>query len=196
MKITNFRDDTILRYEVSDGRERIERYPDHVDLTAGGFADSAGTHYARLKLSHPFPVGRGIVMRMVVTLPPNFYDVRKASFKLMTCGTGEPYQRMGVWIASDGFPRLQVERKGQLLRTLWTGTQRLPVGRNLVRLLAIPSAVEGQALLRLSVNGTPWGESRAPNIPDQINRVVFGIDGAADQDGEPMSLSIAEVEVR
>lgn len=199
MKVTNFLTEGLLEYQVSDPREQIERYPDHVAFAAGGFA--ATTHYARAKLSYVYPVGRVIVMRARVALPVNFYEAHRASFKLMTFGTEAPYQRAGLWIDSGGYPRLQAEIKGQLLRTLWKGTRRLTTGISLIRLLVVPSAIEGQALTRLSVNGVKWGESTAPNMLDpdhtQVNRFVWGIDGAADQDeGSRLMLSISELELR
>lgn len=201
MKITNFLADTKLQYQVSDSREKIERFPDHVTFRAGGFKDSAGTHYARAKLSYAFPTERRIILRTVIELPSNFYEIHKASLKLIAAGTESPYQRTGLWIDSDGYPRLQAEIKGQLLRKLWQGTKKLPTGRCLVRLLIIPSAIEGQGIVRLSVNSVKWGESRAPNMLDkshaQINRIVWGIDGAADQDsGDPLSLTIWRIEIR
>lgn len=192
-----------MQYEISDPREKIERFVDHVFFRAGGFVDDAkiGTHYSRTKLSHVFPVGQPIIIRIRLELPDNFYENHRASFKLATIGTKEPYQRALLWIDSRGYPRLQTEKKDSLLRTLWTSTRRLPTGKSLVRLLAIPSAIEGQGLLRLSVNGVKWGETKAPNLLDpshtQIDRIVIGVDGAADADfGNPISLTIWEIEIK
>lgn len=198
MKITNFRDDKILSYEKTEDREVLERGVDRLHLAVGGFDDLRGTHYSRAKLKFDFAAGQPIILRTVFDFPLDFYQRHEASLKLMTVGTESPYQRLGLWLADDGFPRLQVEYKGRPLKTMWTGTKRIPTGRTLVRLLLVPSAWPS-GLMRVSVNGERWGETRGANIDAatlKVNRAVFGMDGAAGQDTKQLSLDILEIEVR
>lgn len=200
MIVTNFLKDTRLVYETSDPAELLERFVDCLRLEVGGFADRAGTHYSRAKLKYVFPVERQIVLRVTVELPDNFYRMQSASFKFMTLGTEQPYQRMGLWIDSDGLPRLQAELKGSPLRTLWRGDRQIPTGRNVIRVLALPSTKDGYGLLRLTVNGVRWAETRAANLFHYlpVNRVVIGFDGAADQDapGKRPSMVIREINIQ
>jgi hypothetical protein len=201
--IFNFKYDLSLLYQVSDIREVVKRFDDHAHLEVGGFVDSAGTHYARMKDDQQYILqGERFVIRAVIDLPIDFYSRQTASLKLLTCGNELPYQRMGLWIASDHLPRLQAERKGLSLKPLWKGDTVLPVGCHEYALEIIPSSVNGKALTRLHVDGIIWGESTVCNfIPGLsassyiVNRIVFGMDGAAAQDDMRISLDFLSVSV-
>jgi len=200
-EIFNFKYDLSLLYQVSDTREMVKRFDDHVHFEVGGFVDSTGTHYARMKDDQQYILqGEHFVLRAVIDLPIDFYSRQTASLKLITCGNEIPYQRMGLWIDASHMPRLQAERKGLSLKSLWKGDTVLPIGCHEYALEIIPSVINGKALTRLYVDGDLWGESTACNfIPGLsqsayiVNRIVFGMDGAAAQDDMRISLDFLSV---
>ena len=199
--ITDFLRDTRLDYQVSDKREYLTRFDDHAHLEVGGFSDSAGTHFSRLKDSTQLiQVGERFIISAEIELPVDFYDRQESSLKLVTVGQENPYRRMGLWIDSAGYPRLQAETKGSSLKLLWQGTQKLPTGRSEIKVEFIPSPTDGDALTRLYLNGTICAESTKGNFIAGgsgyvVNRLVWGMDGAAGQDTKRMALDFYSVGV-
>jgi hypothetical protein len=199
--VTDFLRDKLLEYQVSDPREYLTRLDDHCHLEAGGFADKVGTHFTRVKDSRQYiQVGEHFIVTAEIDLPADFYTKQYSSLKLVTVGSENPYRRMGLWIDSAGLPRLQAETKGKSLKVLWKGSQKIPTGFSVIKVEFIPSPVDGQALTRLYVNGTVWGESTKGNFISGgtgylVNRIVWGFDGAAGQDLSRIAMDIYEVGV-
>jgi hypothetical protein len=199
--VTDFLRDQLLEYQVSDPREYLTRFDDHAHLEVGSFADKVGTHFARVKDSRQYiQVGEHFIVTAEIDLPADFYAKQYSSLKLITCGSESLYRRMGLWIDSAGLPRLQAETKGKSLKVLWKGIQKLPTGRSEIKLEFIPSPVDGEALTRLYVNGTVWGESTKGNFISGgtgylVNRIVWGFDGAAGQDLSRIAMDIYSVGV-
>jgi hypothetical protein len=195
--ITDFLNDEILAYQVSDERELIWRYADRVYIEAGGFVDTAGTHYARLKAEVSIPAGVKFWQTATIELPADFYEQQTASLKVITAGDSVgTYRRIGLWIDQACLPRLQSETKGASdpLITLWQGKTSLPLGRHDYAVEIVPSSVDGVALLRLYVDGVVWGESTKANYnAAEVNRLVWGVDGAASQDTKQLSLTLWKV---
>lgn len=186
--VTNFLEDNpLIRYEVSDARELIDRQVNSVTFYAGGFQDTTGSHYSRMKSEVALNVGEKHWLTADIEIPADFYTRHQASMKVMTFGTATPYKKIGLWIDSAGFPRLQFEDSG--LKLLWQGTEKLPVGRHFFAIECLPSPTDGIALTRLYMDGTILGESTLANFNGTVlDRLVWGIDGAANQDTNQISL--------
>jgi hypothetical protein len=199
--VTDFLRDQRLVYRVSDPREYLTRFDDRCHIEVGGFNDTVGTHFSRLKDEGQYiQVGEHFFVTAEIDLPLDFYAKQYSSLKLITCGSESIYRRMGLWIDSAGLPRLQAETKGKLLKVLWKGTKRIPVGYNVIKVEFIPSPVDGQALTRLYLNGTIWAESTKGNFIAGgtgylVNRIVWGFDGAAGQDLSRIAMDIYSVGV-
>lgn len=191
--IKRFLDMPEVRGELSDPREAVDLYYDRVVLAVGGF--TASSHFARLKDEVKISTGTHFWMTATIELPQDFYSRNQASFKMITCGDSiGTYRRIGLWIDSSQFPRLQSEVKGSGLKVLWRGAEKLPVGKHYYAVEFIPSSISVKALLRLYVDGKIWGESNVANYAGaEINRLVWGFDGAADQDTKKMSMTVWQV---
>lgn len=179
-----------LQFQVSDGRESIEKFEDHCVLTAGGFSGTV-THYSRIKASLIIPLETRFFQTARIELPEDFYERQHKSLKVMTAGDSSSlYRRAGWWIGDDGRPRIQSEVTGQPIRTLWQGDTRVPTGKHdyCVEYVASPS---NSGLIRLYVDGSVWGEYTGSNYEGkEINRLVAGIDGAAGQNDLSISMKI------
>jgi hypothetical protein len=197
--ITDFLRDQLLEYQVSDPREYLTRFDDRCHIEVGGFSDTVGSHFSRLKDEGQYiQVGEHFIVTAEIDLPLDFYTKQYSSLKLVTVGSENPYRRMGLWIDSAGLPRLQAETKGSLLKVLWKGSKKIPTGFSVIKVEFIPSPVDGQALTRLYVNDVIWGESTKGNFIAGgtgylVNRIVFGFDGAAGQDTDRIAMDIYAV---
>lgn len=207
-----------LTFEVNDpAYEKIITNSDSWVLTAGGKNDS--THYARIK--YKLPEQAGLVLtefyaKITFILPSDFYAQQRAGFRLLntdnisaklstnglTVGALDANElRYGVYLwNSDKRLHLRCEHETKSSLELWRSPTSLPVGEHTIELYGDISKV-APYYLRIDGKIVASGVSALcplDTAPSErvITRMVGGIDGAADQDTTPLTLSVSLFEIR
>jgi hypothetical protein len=188
---------------------------DRLECTAGGY--TASTHYARAKRKLPetddVAIRGAFTMTVVFDLPADFYS-RSVSYlrfmntdnypaKMKSTGATVGALSADEWRVgflmynSDRLPRLQSDHEGRSKITLWTGASPLPVGRTTVTVKFNPSQT-ATGSYEVWMNGVQvGGANNVQTVPSTLDpsevvvtRVVGGIDGAAQQVGQPITVSL------
>lgn len=184
------RTDARYSFTTQDSNDTLTFFPDHVICSVRG--DSVGSsNYARLKRKgssgskYPFAIGTGedFAVTWQSEFSANFYSAKKTGFRVF--GLWNPVQdwRLGLWIDSDNYPRLQIEKNGSLEKPpLWQGAVRLPLDRRTYRLRVLLSATSG--IVELWQDNALIGGFYGRTVPTGMlspvcNELTFGIDGAA-----------------
>ena len=201
-----------LKLETSGTAEKVTPMADGWLTQAGGV--DASTHYARLK--YKLPENDGVALtyfytRAVVNFPPDFYSQHKAGFRILstdnypTTLNGAPIGavnanelRVSVYMNSDQKLRILVNHETVSVTTLYTAPSILPTGDHTFELAGdlansapwyfkVDGVVVASGVARLSPDTT--------TVPERVaTRIVAGIDGAASQDLNPMSLTVKSLE--
>jgi hypothetical protein len=180
---------------------------------AGG--EVANTHYARIRYKLPEQAGkvlRTFYMRAVIVLPPDFYTQQQAGFRLLTTDNfattlnGEQVGssnltelRAGIHIYNDHSLRILATHENVAGEEFYRSSTPLPVGEHIFELYGSVSEVApwyfkvdrrvvGSGVARLSPDSVPAGERI-------VTRLSVGIDGAADQDDNPMRVLVKSFEI-
>ena len=199
--------------ETSGSMEKVMALSDSWICEAGGY--EAVTHYARFKYKAPEQAGIVLTtfyMKLVVVLPTDFYTQQKAGFRLMntdnytTTLNGSPVgasdaneSRTSVFINSNHSLRVIVDHETTSNKILYISQAPLAVGQHTLELfgslntvapwyLRVDGVVVASGTEMLSMGDTAPSERVA-------TRFVAGIDGAADQDFNLMSVQVKSFEV-
>ncbi len=197
-----------LTMEISGTTESITVENGMWSVTAGGVL--ASTHYARLKYKVPEKEGFApttFYMRSVVVLPEDFYTKQTSYFRIMNTdnysttvngvhfGAADSDElRTGVYFYSDHTMRIRSEHENNGKVEYYKG--QLPVGEHVLELYG---DVANVAPWWFKVDGVVVASGNARLSPDSvpveervITRLVTGIDGAADQTTNAMTLQVKE----
>ncbi len=206
-------DSTGLIFEKSGTVEKITTTADGWMMQAGG--DVASTHYARIK--YKLPEAAGVVFtnfyaKAVIVLPADFYNQQKAGFRILntdnypttlngaSVGAANANElRVSVYMNSDQKIRVLVDHETGVKQTLYTAPAILPTGEHTFELAGdvanvapwyfkIDGIVVASGTQRLSTDDMASTER-------VITRIVAGIDGAADQDANAMTLLVKSLEI-
>jgi hypothetical protein len=200
-------------FEESGSLETISGTSDGWWCQAGG--DVAATHYARIKYKLPEQAGKVLTtfyMRAVIVLPSGFYSQQKAGFRLLNTDNfattlyGEQVGasnfaelRTGVYIYSDHSLRIVASHEKVSGEEFYRSSTRLPVGEHIFELYGSVSEV---APWYFKVDGMIVGSGIARLSPDSVpvserivTRLSVGIDGASEQDDNPMRVLVKSFEI-
>lgn len=206
-----FNDTSDWSFETSGAVEKISKVDMGYIFEAGG--DVASSHYSRVKYKLPERFGNvltGFYFKVGIELPVDFYQKQKASFRIINTdnytttlngksvgSSNENELRTAVYIGTN--QKLQVIANYETVErnVLWESDEPLSVGKHIIEFygnvaLDLPweLKVDGIKLVggvgKLSPNSVPVDER-------VITRFVAGIDGAASQDNNSMSLLITDL---
>lgn len=213
-KLLNITDYAEWSFETSGAVESITTLADGWMMQAGG--EEAYTHYARVK--YKLPERSGVVFtyfyaKAVIVLPDDFYTQQKSGLRILntdnyqTTLNGVPVGALGadelrvsVYIMnSDHKLRVFVDHQNGIQLKLYEAPDILPTGEHTFEL---SGDVANAAPWYLRVDGVTVASGiqrlSTDDIADServITRIVAGIDGAANQDLNPMSVIVKSVEI-
>ena len=206
-------DSAAWTFQTSGSVESITATSDGWVCKAGG--NVAGTHYARIRYMLPEKAGKVLTtfyMKAVIVLPPDFYTQKKSGFRLLgtdnfgttlngvkvgAASSGE--LRTAVYFYSDHYLRIVAEHEDVGKKVFYKSSALLPVGEHTFEFYGslsevapwyfkLDGAVVASGVERLSPDSVPVKERVA-------TRLYVGIDGAPDQDQNPMSVLVKSFEV-
>jgi len=186
--------------QVSDPLEEATIGATSAHVEAGGFTDTTGTHYARIRYPLPENEGRPTehawCQSTVLDLPTDFWDGHEAYVRLVgtdnfTVASGPDEFRVGLAIFSDGTLNLVADHQNQGSIVLWSGPGSLliPGQANTLSYTYEPGRA-GDGSWSVTINGVVVGSaSGVTTVPASVpvgeevaSRVYAGIDGASGQD--------------
>lgn len=209
------------RLQAADqSREFVTVRDDHVECTAGGFADDVGTHFARIRrdldLVEGFTAQGPMAIASDFELPSDFYDRQDAYMRILTLdnyrfpmyrsettpgANDDDEWRVGFLLYSDQRFRLVSDHQNNGHITLWTADQQLPTGRHTVRVEFTPSqTTDGSWSLYIDnqLVGSATGVQTVPSTlePNEVAVTSIGgcIDGAASQDRQSVTMRVYSIE--
>jgi hypothetical protein len=209
-KVFDTSNTTGLSIETAGSGESIVVVDNAWYMTVGGYPSS--THYARLR--YKLPERDGIIlttfyMRVVIVLPPDFYDRQESGLRLMNTdnygttldgvqvGTpGSAEFRTGVYIHKDHSLRIRSDHDHVSVKDFYQSATPLPVGEHTLELFG---DVSKDAYWYFKIDGeivTSGNDTLAADtVPEDervITRLVAGIDGASSQDTKQVSVYVRE----
>jgi len=207
-------DSAAWTFQTSGTVEKITATSDGWVCQAGG--NVAGTHYARIRYLLPEKAGKILTtfyMKAVIVLPADFYTQKKSGFRILgtdNFGTtlngvkvGAPNSselRTAVYFYSgDNFLRVIADHENVGKKIFYKSAAPFPVGEHVLELYGslsvvapwyfkVDGAVVASGVDRLSPDSVPVNERVA-------TRLNVGIDGAAGQDLNPMSVLVKSFEI-
>ena len=204
--------DQCWQLETSDPQESAVVAVGQGLFEAGGFVDTNGTHYARVRCMIPENYGGHTAsgswsLSATVELPSDFYVQQESFVRLLgtdnfTVASGGDEWRVGLAVFSDGSLHLVSDHENNGLLDLWAGSQTdLPAGgTHDVAIQFTPSSV-GAGSWALIINGSVVGAaSNTVTVPatvpageQTVSRVYAGLDGASGQDTNRLAVAVNEV---
>ncbi|MFN8413915.1 MAG: hypothetical protein U0Z26_16160 [Anaerolineales bacterium] len=203
-----------LSFETNAPYESITTSNDGWTVRAGGENDS--THYARIKYKLPEQAGMVLTrfyFKAVIVLPADFYEKHQAGFRIMNTdnftanlngtmvGASDANEsRCGIFLwNSDQRLHFRCEHETLSDIELYTSPGMLSVGEHIIELYGDVSKV---APWYLRIDGAEVASGKAMLSASDVSpservitRFVVGIDGAADQDANPMELMVKSFEI-
>jgi hypothetical protein len=200
-------------FEKSGSVEKITQTASGWVMQAGG--NTASTHYARTKYKLPEKAGIAptrFYMKAEINLPADFYSKQKAGFRIMntdnflTTLNGTPVGsvnanefRTSVYMNSDHSLRIKSQHDQNPAIEFFKLNTQLPVGDHILELsgdvanvvpwyFKLDGNIVASGINRMSPDSVPANER-------VITRMVAGIDGAASQDSNSVTLTVKNFEI-